>query len=87
MVGHQRAAGHSGGRRTGGHPGGRRTGGRYTTDGHACLRYVGREDTEGAPARRQGRRINTALVNVGAKRREGGGVACQATWFMVQSTV
>jgi hypothetical protein len=68
----------------GGHPGGRQTGeradtpagsgqgGRYTTDGHTCLRYGGREDTEGAPTWRQGRRINTpALVHIGAKRREG----------------
>jgi hypothetical protein len=44
--------------RTGGHTGGRRTGGRYTTDGHTCLRYGGREDTEGAPTWRQGRCIN-----------------------------
>jgi hypothetical protein len=44
----------------GGHPGGRRTGGRYTADGNICLRYGGREDTEGAPAWRQGRRINIA---------------------------
>jgi hypothetical protein len=54
----------------GGHPGGRRTGGRadtpgggqgggYTTDGHTCLRYGGRGDTEGAPTWRQGIRINT----------------------------
>ena len=54
--------GHPGGRRTGGHPGGRRTGGRYTTDGHTFLRYGGREDTEGAPTWRQGRRINTAVL-------------------------
>ena len=55
--------GHPGGRWTGGHPSGRRTGGhgggRYTTDGHTCLRYGGREDTEGAPTWRQGRCINT----------------------------
>ena len=50
-------------------------GGRYTTDGHTCLRYGGREDTEGAPTWRQGRCINTpALVHIGAKRREGEGV-------------
>jgi hypothetical protein len=48
-------SGHPGGRRTGGHPGGRRTGGRYTTDGHACSRYGGKEDAEGAPTWRQGR--------------------------------
>ena len=47
--------GHPGGRRTGGHPGGQRTGGRYTTDRHTCLRYGGREDTEGAPTWRQGK--------------------------------
>jgi hypothetical protein len=46
--------GHPGGRRRGGHPGGRRTGGRYTADGHTCLRYGGREDTEGDLAWRQG---------------------------------
>ena len=28
-------------------------GGRYTTDGHTCLRYGGREDTDGAPTGRQ----------------------------------
>jgi hypothetical protein len=50
---------HGGPPADGGHPGGRRTGGRYTTDGHACSRYEGREDAEGAPTRRQGRRINT----------------------------
>ena len=51
--------GHPGGRRAGGHPGGRRTGGGYTTDGHTFLRYGGREDTEGAPTRRQGRFISS----------------------------
>ena len=30
-------------------------GGRYTTDMHTCLRYGGREDTEGAPTWRQGK--------------------------------
>jgi hypothetical protein len=48
--------------RTGGHPGGQRTGGgRYTTDGHTCSRYGGREDAEGAPTWRQGR-CNTINV-------------------------
>jgi hypothetical protein len=42
----------------GGHPGGRQTGERYTTGGHTCLRYGGREDTERVPTWRQGRRIN-----------------------------
>jgi hypothetical protein len=60
----------------GGHPGGRRTGGRadtpagsgqgggrgrYTTDGNTCLRYGGREDTEGAPTLRQGRCIKNNI--------------------------
>jgi hypothetical protein len=44
----------------GGHPGGRRTGGCYTTDGHTCLRYGGREDAEGAQTRRQGRCISNS---------------------------
>jgi hypothetical protein len=30
-------------------------GGRYTTDVHICLRYGGREDTEGAPTWSGGR--------------------------------
>jgi hypothetical protein len=60
--------GHSGGRRTGGHPGGRRTGGRYTADGHARLRCGGKEDTEGAPTRRQG-----TCINKGREMTEGGG--------------
>jgi hypothetical protein len=30
-------------------------GGGYTTDGHTCFRYGGREDTEGAPTWRQGK--------------------------------
>jgi hypothetical protein len=63
--GGRRTGGHPGGRRTGGHPGGRRTGGRYTTDGHTCLRYGGREDAEGAPTWRQGRRINTLAFTNG----------------------
>jgi hypothetical protein len=42
-----------GGRRTGGHPGGR-----YTIEGHACMLALWeREDTEGGPSGRQGRRI------------------------------
>ena len=53
-------------RRTGGHPSGRRTGGhgggRYTTDGHTCLRYGGREDTEGAPTWRQGKVYQQLMV-------------------------
>jgi hypothetical protein len=50
--------------RTGGHPGGRRTGGAtLRMDIHTCLRYGEREDTEGAPTRRQGRCINrTGIV-------------------------
>ena len=59
--------GHPGGRRTGGHPGGRRTGGRYTTDGHTCLRYGRREDTEGAPTWRQGRCTSTLTLTLNKK--------------------
>jgi hypothetical protein len=44
-VGTPADGGYPGGRRTGGHPGGH-----YSTNGHTCLRYRGKEDTEGAPA-------------------------------------
>ena len=50
---------------------GRRTGGRYTTtDGHTCSRYGGMEDTEGAPAWRQGS-VCCTRAHVKLKKSEG----------------
>jgi hypothetical protein len=37
-------------------------GGGYTTNGHTCLRYGGRKDTEGAPTWRQGKVYQQVIV-------------------------
>ena len=61
MAGHQRTADTPAGGGRADTPAGSGQGGRYTTDGHTCLRYGGREDAEGAPTWRQGRCINSNI--------------------------
>jgi hypothetical protein len=54
MAGHQRTADTPAGGGRADNPAGGGPGGRYNADGHACLRYGGRKDTERAPTRRKG---------------------------------